>query len=108
MMAGLPSNPWFDAAVDPRLSDTDKTIVRLYPSCSEPGGIVVLRVVDTDVEDVSQFTVSESLINVSVFTRKFQRPRAWWSWSVVFSTTNVLESPNDVMIAAQPQLRKYR
>ena len=61
MIIGAPSNPRFDAAVDPRVSITDTTIVRLNPSCSEPGGRVVLRKVDTDEEDVSRYKSSDSL-----------------------------------------------
>lgn len=63
MTIGAPLDPRFVAAVDPRMSATDTTIVRLYPSRSKPGGMLVLRMVDNDQDEDSWFTSSDSLQN---------------------------------------------
>lgn len=61
MIIGVPSTPRFVAAIDPRKSDTDTTIVRLYPSGTSPGGTLVLRVGDIDQDDDSWFNSVDSL-----------------------------------------------
>lgn len=61
MTIGMPSAPRFVAATEPRKSDTDTAIVRLYPSGASPGGTLVLRVGDVDQDDESWFNSVESL-----------------------------------------------
>lgn len=61
MTIGAPFFPRFVAAVDPKTSDTETVIVRLYPSRSKPGGTLVLSMVDTDPDEESWFTSSDSL-----------------------------------------------
>lgn len=61
MIIGVPSAPRFVEAVDPRESDTDTTIVTLYPSSAKPEGILVRRVGDADQDEDNRFTSTDSL-----------------------------------------------
>lgn len=61
MIIGVPSAPRFVETVDPRESDTDTTIVTLYPSSAKPDGILVRRVGDVDQDEDNRFTSTDSL-----------------------------------------------
>lgn len=67
---GVPSAPRFVAAIDPRKSDTDTAIVRLYPSGASPGGTLVPRVGDVDQDDESWFNSVASLLSGDAEVRK--------------------------------------
>lgn len=74
MTIGAPLNPRLVAAAEPRISDTETIIVRLYPSRWKPGGILVLRMVDNDQDEERWFTSSDLLQNsASQVWRRGQR-----------------------------------